>query len=330
MKKMLGALAAASALAAGTAMPAVAVALNDTDNLPTVNGVTWGDFYEDEFGGGFNIDDAWTGDAEDAFDGAGYFRWYDVTAESWGGYVTCANGDISAASDSSGDYVLTCDSQTDYFAGIDTDVAARLYAEGDMMRFEYTMTNNSDAAFDLAWESDTSYGEAAEDDSVSVDHMRGFDIQWNGIAYAEGVAFGLPGSLSYPDDEGLLDIGDDYANIYSPELAATIEPGESVTVVVFLFHDMEGSSTPYPSADYESLTVWADATFADWTTDERLARGIADDVFVVNWMTEAPTVDATEEDLASTGTDITGALALGGSALVAGAVAMTVRRRRAV
>lgn len=335
MNKLFVALAAASALTAASALPASATAINDGDYFPEVNGVTWGDFYQDEYADGFNVDDAYTDDQNDAFDGAGYFEWKDVSSDSWSDYVACFDSGLDAATDGTGDYILTCAPDTDIFDGIDSQVAGRLYSEGDMFRFEYTITNNSDADFEFGWYSETQYGCGIEDDNETTDLARGFDIQTYDSScisqdYAQGVAFGKAGAASYPDTVDALDIADDEAIVYGPaENNVVLAPGDSATIVIFVFHQMDGSDNGYPSDDYGFLTGWADDAFASWTADPRTARGIADDVFVANWMTEAP--GATSDDnLASTGTDITGALALGGSALVAGAVAMIVRRRRTV
>lgn len=326
MKKFIVAFAAAGALTAATALPATATAISDGDSFPTVNGVTWGDIYADEYGDGFNVDDAYTSDENDAYDGAGYFQWYEAAGDQWSDYVTCFGGDITEDADHPGDYVLTCDPDVDLFTGLTSQVAGRLYAEGDMLRLEYTLTNTSNSTLDVSWASENYYGDSSIDDSPGLDLERGFDIQNATYGYDEGIAFGLPGAPQTPNDLGVIDVDNDYLTVWGPETYHALEPGKSVTIALFYFHDMAGSTNPYPSAESANLSEWATTAFADW--NERLSRGIADDVFVANWMDEAPATD--NGGLANTGTDVTGALALGGAALVAGAVAVIARRRRTV
>ena len=333
MKKLFTALAAATALTAATALPASATVLADGDMLPTVNNINWGAFLRGD--DGFSIEDAKAGDgtvATDAFDGFGRFQWYDVATTNWTDWVFCDDAVITAATDVNTDYVFTCDPELDVFDGIDTDIAGRLYGEGDMVRLEYTITNNSGADFEFSWYSENNYGEGIEDDNETVDLARGFDIQTYDGAYnnyPSGIAFGKQGSASYPDSEGAIDIADDYADINGPANDnVVLAAGSSATIVIFYFHAMDGSTNGYPSDDYDFITLWAEDAFASWSADPRISRGIADDVFVANWMDEAPAAAASE--LASTGTDATGTLALGAAALVAGAVAMIVRRRRTV
>ena len=323
MKKMILALAAAGAIVATAALPAAAAPIADNEDFPAVNGVTWRWFHDDNFA----ISDAETASYNDAFDGVGNFEWYS-DADNWSDYVTCLNADVTEDSGHPGDYILTCDSQDNVSLNVSTDVtsriAGRIYAEGDLLRLEYTLTNNSDTAVDFSWWSQTAYGEAYIDDDAATDLTRGFDIQNADYGYDEGFAFGLPGAAQTPDNLDEITANNDYVEVYGPETYQTLEPGKSMTIVLFYFHDMGGSTAAYPSATYDNLSLWASDQFSTW--DERLSRGIASDVFVANWMTEAPS--NTDDSLAGTGMDSTGALALAGVSLVAGAAAMIVRRRR--
>ncbi len=337
MKKFIVALAAAGALTAATALPVSADPLADGDYFPEVNGVTWGMFHEDEGGDGFNIDDAYTDIQNDAYDSAGYFAWYDVAGPNWSDYLTCMNADLSAATDVTSDYILTCDTQLDVFPDIDSEISGRLYGEGDLFRLEYTLTNNSDLDFDFSWNSQSNYGCGIDEDENTVDFARGFDIQsydadCTNQSYYDGIAFGTPGARLYPTDDGSVDTIDDRADIYGPvDAHVVLTPGESATVVIFLFHGMTGSDNGYPSDSFGSLTEWAADQFAAWP-DERLTRGIADPDIVANWTSTDPSDPSTPENrgLASTGVDATGSITFGVLALAAGVALVFARRRRTV
>ena len=321
MKKTILAIATAGALAIATALPASAAPLADGADFPIVNGVTWGGFNESSF----MIDDAETNSDIDAFDGFGQFEWYIEQGDQWSSDVQCFNADVTEDAGHPGDYVLTCDSDDDIFdvAGFNSKVSGRLYAEGDMMRLEYTLTNTSNSTQNVSWWSQTSYGDSSLADSAETDLARGFDIQNAGYGYDEGVAFGLPGAAQSPDDLGVINVTNDYIEVYGPEAFHALAPGKSITIVLFFFHAMAGTTAPLPSDSYDSLTGWATDWFSDW--NERLSRGISDDVFVGNWMTTDPSAST---DLAETGVDATAGLGFGVLALATGGALVVARRRR--
>jgi LPXTG-motif cell wall-anchored protein len=335
LKKTLGALVVTTALVTLAALPAHATPLDPGSNFSPLNGVTYGQFYEDSF----FIRDASTTDgvSVNLFSNFGIFAWTDGSGSNLN-EVNCLNADVSSATDATGDQVLTCDSKDDIFTGINSRVGARFFAEGDLVRFDYTLTNTTDTAFAYDWLSVNYYGSGVS--TMSDQSSVGFDVQRAGDLNFVGAAFGLPSSAGYPNFYGLNNLG------YNGEtsvrgfglgiggtIAGSLAAGESATVSIFVFHNAAGSDVDYPSAAFDSLQLWAADTFDAF--DGRLVRGFAPETNVVNWGTvavapvEEPVV---EPVLANTGTDGT-VTALAGfaglAALLAGLGVVVARRRRA-
>lgn len=337
LKKTLGTLVATTALVALTALPAHAAPLANGDDLTPLNGVTYTNFYENSF----EVDDAETTGtvSDDIYDGIGEFEWSDG-AGNWTDSLACYNADLSAATDDSGDQVLTCDSQDDIFTGINSRVDARFFAEGDLVRFDYTLTNTTDTAFDYDWWSINYYGDAFSTMTSEEIIAAGYDVQ-EGYDNGEfvGTAFGLPGSTGYPTEAGLQWTGsgdqtevEGFGTDSGGTVYGSLAPGTSVTVSIFVFHNSPTPVVPYPSAAFESLQLWAADTFDAF--DGRLVRGIAEGTNVVNWgsIGSAPVEEPVEAPvLAKTGTDATATALVGFAglaALVAGLGVVLVARRR--
>jgi hypothetical protein len=340
LKKSLGVLATATAMVALTALPASAAPLVDGANIGPLNGVTYTNFTQNYF----TIIDANTETSGPIYNEIGQFAWHNATA--WSDRLACLNSDLSDAADSTGDQVITCDTQTDIFPGLDSTVGARLYAEGDMVRFTYTLTNTAETAVNYDWWSDNSYAEADKAMTKEEIAAAGYDVN-PGEDNDEfvGTAIGLPGSDGYPTEAGFTAAGDsnhtsvegfgiDYNNAVA---LGSLAAGESVTIAIFVFHAVPDSIVPFPSAAFSSLNEWAADTFDAF--DGRLTRGIAAGVNVANWGTipaevvPTPTAEPVATPvLAATGFN-TLALTLTAfaslAALLAGLSIAAVRRRTA-
>ena len=324
MKKSIFAGATAVALAAVSATAATAAPhVDGTDIIAGTS--TWTEVYTDQF----YIDDMTTDASSDIWDSIGYFQFWDITTDTWVD-MGCPNADLVVADDATGDQVLTC-GPTTVSETLEANMSARFYADGDMVRFAYTLTNISDSAVGYDWWAWGEYGDSFETMDPTVVDAQGWEVE-EGYDNNEhvGSAWGLAGSDGFP--LYLEDNADDnfsFAGTNDTENNLTIGAGESVSYVFFAFHDAptEGDNT-YPSNDFVSLEAWAADTFDAF--DGRLIAGLPTDIPVLNWgWGGETTVEAEEEALAETGTE-TGALLAGGAALVLGAAAVFAIRRRTV
>ena len=379
LKKTFSIAAVASALVASSAMPATAVAWSGSEDLIVGNSVDFTYWDLDEAGSidhsGIVHDENGDGDLSNGEDlnadgildvgedtnsngvldlGPDYTFdrvWCGTSGglELDGDYLDSA--DLDRVVDANGDIVIS--GTGDFRSGdLDATVEYRVYAEGDLLRTSYVVTNNTNAAITVtpSTEDDTQdnsgSGTTSSGDSVIgnsdlwwTQYDTDFDdIDWldtavyTGTLYSPSVVFGR-----YYGSPGLIaaDFGDfdpfdqEYDDVTYTDV--TIQPGASYQWIFFyqmLSYDQSAGAEPgFLNQSANAAVVTAAAAASDGAADEfgadleltgRLARGLDADI-AANWVIDP--------ELADTGVDASG-IAIGGAMLAAAGIAFVATRRR--
>ena len=262
------------------------------------------------------------------------------------------NADLDRVVAANGDVVI---SGTGEFRGGDLDatVEYRVFAEGDLLRTSYVVTNNTNAAItvtpstvdDTTDNSDsgtTSSGDSAigNSDLWWTQYNTDFDDNdwlgydgYTGTLYSPSVVFGRfygsPGLIA-ADFSDFDPFGGESDDVTFTDV--TIQPGASYQWIFFyqmLSYDQSAGANPDPEEDLSANAgvVTAAAAASDNAADEfgadleltgRLARGL-DAHIDSNWVINP--------ELADTGVDASG-IAIGGAMLAAAGIAFVATRRR--
>lgn len=233
----------------------------------------------------------------DMWDSIGKFEFYLESTDTWYtircteppfapvsnvGILGGGGPGIELAGDGSGDIILKCD--TTEFEGVEgviATVAARFYAEGDMVRMTATLSNDLNTPISYDWRASGAYGEGIAQDFVD---GRGWEITKNGVdhpTYATeekkltSVAWGLPGSDGFPAYQQERE--DEYFVVGQGEGPPTsLAAGASATVAIFAAHNMQSNELN----SLQSYTNWVTNEFSSFSG--RLVSGL-ENANVVNW-----------------------------------------------
>lgn len=379
LKKTFSIAAVASALVASSAMPATAVAWSGSEDLIVGNSVdfTYWDLNEagsidhsgivhDENGDGdlSNGEDLDADGILDVGEDTNSNGVLDLGPDYTFDRVWCGtsggleldgneldNPNLDRVVDAKGDIVI---SGTGDFRGGDLDatVEYRVYAEGDLLRTSYVVTNNTGAAItvtpstyddtiDNSGSGTTSSGDSAigNSDLWWTQYDTDFnDIDWlstsgyTGTLYSPSVVFGRyygsPGLIAADFTDFDPFVGDDNDVTFTD---VTIQPGASYQWIFFyqmLSYDQSAGADPgFLNQSANAAVVTAAAAASDGAADEfgadleltgRLARGLDADI-AANWVIYP--------ELADTGVDASG-IAIGGAMLAAAGIAVVATRRR--
>lgn len=261
------------------------------------------------------------------------------------------NADLDRVVDANGDIVIS--GTGDFRSGdLDATVEYRVYAEGDLLRTSYVVTNNTNAAITVtpSTEDDTQDNSGSGTTSSGDSVIGNSDLWWTqydtdfddtdwldtdgytGTLYSPSVVFGRyygsPGLIAadfvaFDPFDGEND-GVTYTDV-------TIQPGASYQWIFFyqmLSYDQSAGADPDPlNKSANAAVVTAAAAASDGAADEfgadleltgRLARGLDADI-AANWVIYP--------ELADTGVDASG-IAIGGAMLAAAGIAVVATRRR--
>jgi LPXTG-motif cell wall-anchored protein len=327
MRKILAISAATSALLVGSVLPAHAVAWDGNDIIvgdeSSGTYTQWGPYSEPALGHsyryveGTQFDNVICEGSSFEIDG-NYFELPDSTGPS--------SSDWDLITDANGDQVLTLDGQfTTDSSVLDATAEVRFYAEGDLMRMTYVLTNNTGAAitFTPVWidgSSIDSYGSGSTSDGDQVWEVSDWWLTAYNSSYPSVVAtwlFGAPDLLSIETvaDSNVL-IGGDRTDFTMSDV--TIQPGASTQFVFFysmrVYNLGGGAAAAAAAADDALISEYASGHLAG-----RLLRGLDETVPGANVHLGAA--------LAETGVDASG-IAIGGAMLAAAGIAFVATRRR--
>lgn len=297
----------------------------------------------------------------DTLDTVTWEVWNDSDYDSF--TPTCDNADLVTDAPT-GDIIVTCTPTNAWDLGddgvdiLDYETEYRFFDLGDgkaVARVSLILTNNDDHTIDFGWQLSQGFGECNEGlwatgsgnttfelndgwiDCASDGTWTEDDVVYGGEAPVT-YAYGHPDANDFPESiESWNGSSVDFANpdntyLWSDEDAdstySTIAAGETQIFTYFV----ASIAGPQPAAAYTSeieqkLADYSDCAFTNGLGSELLA-GL--DATPENWIDggENCSFDPAPQELGETGADSTGVLALGASALVAGAVAVIARRRR--
>ena len=250
-----------------------------------------------------------------------------------GDYVSVVG--LDRVVDANGDIVIT---GTGTFGSLDAALEYRAYAEGDLLRTTYVVTNNTNSAITVTPSTydDTSDASGSGTTSSGDEILNSEDLWWTqyDAAFSGGnvlsgdspsVVFGR-----YYGSAGKIEIdassfdpfnGDDDDVLFND---VTIQPGASYQWIFFyqmLGYDQSAGDGVATAAAALAVSDSAADEFGGATPElsDRLARGLNANIDS-NWVINT--------ELAETGIDASG-IALAGAALAAAGVAVVARRRRA-
>ena len=292
----------------------------------TTNGADW-QIYDDG-----SIDHSYVYTNGDTFDR--------VVCGTYGGLLVDGNSfsvngsGTDIVTDSNNDQVITgTGTFSTTSSSLDAVVEYRLYAEGDLLRTSYVLTNNTSSAITFT---PSVYEDPTDNNSDSATSTSGdnladtndtwyttFDSTTPSAVYSKfwGVKPTALNGFEFNSNESSEEV--DFATV-------TIQPGASYDWI--FFHSYKSYSLTGDAAAIDAAASAAGAAavaeFADngsaLPSSGRIIRGL-DLTMESNWHPAvAPTPAPT---LASTGSDFTGIVALGGAFLVGGAVALMRRRK---
>lgn len=347
LKKTLAITGVSAALIAGCAFPAAAAPADFTGGYVYVGtdyDFTYWDLDTD--GGISHSGIVHDDDADGQYDAGDDYEFDRVWCGTSGGLELDGNGFSSDATeqidtDSNGDQVVT--GAMANWRGLSATAEFRAYAEGDLLRTTYVLTNNTNSAITVTPSTtDDTSDSSGEGTTMSGDSTFELtDLWWTqySTAYLSenwwdtsdhfpsvvfGRYYGSVGSVTLTSDTAFDPFADTYDDVVFGDV--TIQPGASYQFV--FFYQMLSFDQ---SAGYGAATDAAALAVSNHAADEfggtnpalsgRLARGL-DLTIASNF---AP---ATTPDLASTGFDASG-LGLAGAVLALAGAAVIVRRRKA-
>lgn len=268
----------------------------------------------------------------------------------------CSSPDLDG-SDLSGDVIVSCDAITST-VGLVVDGEARLYAEGDLVRMLYVISNPSAAAISFSYSyavdfyGGLSHRASSTAPALAIGTVLTADDVWVYNAQPASlnslVAWGLPSAgagverVREWDTSTVLLVND--RDVDGEQIA--VEPGQALALA--FFHKVDPVGTTASRSEFTDVSAGADAGAAlepasvssseaiATATDEfstfegRLSEGIAKDLFVANWQPLPIDADGSPE-LADTGSDsgvVTVALGTGAVLLALGLLMLVWRRVR--
>lgn len=256
-----------------------------------------------------------------------------VVCGTYGGLIVDGNylavvGDLDLSVAENGDQVVVGEGT---FGNLDATVEYRVYAEGDLLRTVYVLTNNtgSDITFTPSTYEDPedNFGEGS---TSSGDVALGNGDNWYQVystAEHSGVYTKFTGDLSIVGGDILNPVAGEYGEVVYENI--TIAAGASYQVILFhsyATYDLSGDEAAVSAAAAAAGQVVVDEFDGGLVLSERLATGLNSDIasnftFVAD---EAPVEE--EEVLAETGVNAMAGIALGVAVAAAGAV-LVLRRR---
>jgi len=240
-----------------------------------------------------------------------------------------SDSDWDLVTDPSGDQVMTVAAQfsTDSSAVIGADIEYRFYAEGDLARATYVLTNDTGSAitFTPSYDEGSSldnYGEGSTSDGDQTFEVSDWWLTVYDSGYPTVVAtwlLGAPDLLSIESiDEGDSGVVTEGGYVEATMSDVTIQPGASVQFVFFyamnVYSQGAGAAASAAAADDAVISGYASGHLTG-----RFLRGLDETVPGANVHLGAA--------LAETGVDASG-IAIGGAMLAAAGIAFVATRRR--
>lgn len=238
------------------------------------------------------------------------------------------NSDLDRVVADNGDVVI---SGTGVYGDMDVTLEYRVFAEGDVLRTTYVITNTTGSAVTFTpstyEDPEDAYGQGS---TSSGDELLGssdtwyqvYDVQSRSAVYTK-----LIGNLQIEGEDIMNPVQGDYNDVTYSDI--TLGAGESIQIVLFhsyVAYDTAGDEASDNNAAAAAAQAVIDEFDGGLVLSERLATGLNRDI-ASNFTFAADEAPVEEEEvLAETGVNAMAGIALGVAVAAAGAV-MVLRRR---